>query len=105
MVTFDLPAALSGVSDDSVTVTPSTALASVPANVDIVGGSCIQAGTAGVGGAGSTTTTAATIELSSQCSLSAGQKVEVGFTADAPSSTGHDALRRLNVEERHAGLF
>ena len=35
---------------DSVTVTPSTALASVPANVDIVGGSCIQAGTAGAGG-------------------------------------------------------
>ncbi len=88
VVTFDLPAALTGVSDDSVTVTPSTALASVPANVDIVGGSCIQAGTAGVGGTGSATATAAIIELSSQCSLSAGQKVEVGFTADAPSSTG-----------------
>ena len=37
---------------------------------------------------GDTTTTAAIIELSSQCSLSTGQKVEVGFTADAPSSTG-----------------
>ena len=55
-VTFDLPVALSGPGHDSVTVTPSTALASVPANVDIVGGSCIQAGTAGAGGAGSATT-------------------------------------------------
>jgi hypothetical protein len=87
-VTFDLPAALSGPSDDSVTVTPSTALASAPANVDIVGGSCIQGGTSGVAGAGSATTAAVTIELSSHCSLSAGQKVEVDFTADAPSSTG-----------------
>ena len=87
-VTFDLPAALSGPSDDSVTVTPSTALASVPANIDIVGGSCIQAGTGGMGGAGRVSTTAVTIELSSSCSLSAGQNVEVGFAADAPSTTG-----------------
>jgi hypothetical protein len=87
-VAFNLPAALSGTSDDSVTVTPSTALASVPANIDIVGGSCIQAGTGGVGGAGTASTTAMTIELSSSCSLSAGQNVEVDFTADAPSSTG-----------------
>ena len=87
-VTFELPATLSGASDDSVAVTPSTALASVPANVDIVGGSCTQAGTAGVGGAGSATTTAVTIELSSHCSLGAGQQVEVGFIAEAPSRTG-----------------
>ena len=72
-------------SNDSVTVTPSTALASVPANIDIVGGSCIQPGT---GGAGSASTTAVTIELSSSCSLSAGQEVEVDFTAGAPSTTG-----------------
>ncbi len=87
-VTFDLPAALSGSSSDSVTVTPSTALASTPTNIDIVGGSCIQAGTTGVGGAGSAAATGLTIELSSKCSLSAGQKVEVDFTADAPSATG-----------------
>jgi hypothetical protein len=87
-VTFALPIALSGPSEDSVTVTPSTALASTPANVDIIGGSCIQAGTAGVGGAGSAAATGLTIELSSKCSLSAGQKVEVDFSADAPSSTG-----------------
>ncbi len=87
-VTFDLPAALSGLSDDSITVTPSTALASTPTNVDVVGGSCIQGGTAGGGGAGSAAATGVTIELSSHCSLSAGQKVEVDFTADAPSSTG-----------------
>ena len=71
-----------------MTVTPSTTLASAPANIDIVGGSCIQAGTAGVGGAGSAAPTGLTIELSSKCSLSAGQKVEVDFSADAPSSTG-----------------
>jgi hypothetical protein len=87
-VTFDLPAALSGPGNDSVTVTPSIALASVPANIDLVGGSCIQAGTGGVGGTGSASTAAVTIELSSSCSLSAGQQVEVGFTADAPSTTG-----------------
>ena len=87
-VTFEVPSALSGPSSDSVTVTPSTTLASAPANIDIVGGSCIQAGTAGVGGAGSAAPTGLTIELSSKCSLSAGQKVEVDFSADAPSSTG-----------------
>ena len=87
-VTFDLPAALSGAGNDSVGVTPSTALASTPTDIDIVGGSCIQGGTAGNGGAGSATPTGVTIELSSHCSLNAGQKVEVDFTADAPSSTG-----------------
>ncbi len=87
-VTFEVPSALSGPSSDSVTVTPSTTLASAPTNIDIVGGSCIQAGTAGVGGAGSAAPTGLTIELSSNCSLSAGQKVEVDFSADAPSSTG-----------------
>ena len=87
-VTFDLPAALAGANSDSVTVTPSTALGSSPANVDIVGGSCIQAGTAGVGGAGSATPTGVTLELSSKCSLDAGQKVEVDLSANAPASTG-----------------
>ena len=87
-VTFDLPSTLSGPSGDSVTVTPSTSLASTPSNVDIIGGTCIQAGTAGVGGAGAATATGVTVELSSKCSFSAGQKVEVDFTADAPSSTG-----------------
>ena len=87
-VTFELPSALSGPGGDSVTVTPSTALASTPTNVDIVGGACIQAGTAGVGGAGSAAATGLTLELSSTCSLNAGQKAEVDFTADAPPSTG-----------------
>jgi hypothetical protein len=108
-ITFDLPAALSGPSDDAVTVTPSTALASVPTNVDLVGGSCIQAGTAGVGGAGSATTTALIIEMASHCSLSAGQKVEVDFTADAPSATGQYQLGSNHAQayrrrdERHSG--
>ena len=93
-VSFNLPAALSGAGDDSVTLTPSIALASVPGDVGLVGGSCIQAGTAGVGGAGSATTTAVTIELSSHCSLNAGQNVEMDFTAVAPSST---ATMRFNV--------
>ena len=87
-VTFELAAALSGTNSDWVTVAPSTALASTPTNVDLLGGSCIQAGTAGVGGAGSATTSALTVELAKTCSFSAGQKVEVDFNADAPSSTG-----------------
>jgi hypothetical protein len=87
-VTFNLPVALSGTNSDWVTVTPSVALASSPTNVDLLGGSCIQAGTSGVGGAGSATTTTLTVELAQNCSFSAGQKVEVDFNADAPSSTG-----------------
>ena len=86
-VTFTTPAALAGSSDSWVTVTPSESLVSSPSSIALVGGSCIQAGTSGAGGAGIDTTTTVTIELGSTCAISAGDSVEVIYTADAPSTT------------------
>ena len=87
-VSFTAPTGLAGTSDSYVTVAPSEALVSTPANIDLVGGSCIQSGTAGAGGSGTDLSTGITIELSSSCSINAGNTVEVYFTADAPSTTG-----------------
>jgi hypothetical protein len=87
-VSFTAASGLAGSSDSYITVAPSVPLVSTPANIDLVGGSCIQSGTAGAGGAGSDLTSGITIELGSACSLSAGNTVEVLFNADAPSSTG-----------------
>ncbi len=88
-VTFTTPASLSGTSDSWVTVTPSESLGSVPANIALVGGggSCIQSGTTGSGGAGIDTAATVTIELNSTCAISAGTSVEVIYTADAPATT------------------
>jgi hypothetical protein len=86
-VTFTTPAALAGTSDSWVTVTPSESLGSVPANIALVGGSCIQSGTTGVGGAGTDAAATITIELGSSCAISAGTSVEVIYTADAPVTT------------------
>ena len=86
-VTFTTPAALAGTSDSWITVTPSESLGSVPANITLVGGSCIQAGTNGSGGAGNDTAATITIELSSTCAISAGTSVEVIYNADAPATT------------------
>jgi hypothetical protein len=88
-VTFIASTALSGGSDGSVTVTPSTPLGSTPSSIDLVGGGCIQAGTSGAGGAGSASATGVTIELGASCGVSSGAKVEVDFTADAPTSPGN----------------
>jgi hypothetical protein len=85
-IIFTTPAALAGTSDSWVTVTPSESLASAPANVALVGGSCIQAGTSGNGGAGVDATTSVTIELNSTCTIAAGTSVEVIYTADAPAT-------------------
>ncbi len=87
-VSFTSPSGLAGSSDSYITVAPSEALVSVPANIDLVGGSCIQSGTAGAGGAGTDLSTGFTIELSTSCSINAGNTVQVYFTADAPSATG-----------------
>jgi hypothetical protein len=87
-VSFTAASGLAGSSDSYITVASSVPLVSTPANIDLVGGSCIQGGTAGAGGAGSDLTSGITIELGSGCSISAGNTVEVFFTADAPSSTG-----------------
>ncbi len=87
-VTFTTPAALAGSSDSWVTVTPSEGLGSVPVNIALVGGSCIQSGTSGAGGAGTDTAGTVTIELGSTCSITSGSSVEVIYTADAPAATG-----------------
>ncbi len=87
-VSFTAPTGLAGTSNSYITVAPSEALVSTPANIDLVGGSCIQSGTAGAGGVGTDLTSGITIELSSSCSISAGNSVQVYFTADAPSATG-----------------
>ena len=67
---------------------PSETLVSTPVNIDLVGGSCIQAGTAGAGGAGTDLTSGITIDLGSGCSINAGSSVQVYFTADAPATIG-----------------
>jgi hypothetical protein len=87
-VTFTTPAALAGTSNSWVTVTPSETLGSVPANIALVGGSCIQSGTSGAGGAGIDTAATVTIELGSACAISAGTSMEVIYNADAPVTAG-----------------
>ena len=90
-LTFTEVAALSGTNGNWVSVTPSVSLTSSPTGVDLVdqsGSGCFQAGTAGQGGVGSTTTAELTIELASTCNIAAGDKIVIDFTADAPSSIG-----------------
>lgn len=88
-VIFTTPVALAGSTDSWVTVTPSESLGSAPANIALVGGSCIQSGTSGAAGAGTDIAATVTIELGSTCSISAGSSVEVIYTADAPAATGN----------------
>ena len=83
-VTFTVGKSLAGNSSDWVSVVPSTPLASTPANIDLVGSSCVQAGTNG----GAFTASAITVNLDGSCSLASGSKAEVDFQADAPASTG-----------------
>ncbi|MGA3218479.1 MAG: hypothetical protein ABSE77_05275 [Acidimicrobiales bacterium] len=87
-VSFTALAGLSATDDNFVIVQPTQSLASAPVNVFLVGGSCLQAGTAGTGGAGSDIAQGLTIEMGGSCSIAAGVTVQVDFTADAPSSTG-----------------
>ena len=88
VVTFTTPASLAGSSDSWVTVTPSESLGSTPVNIALVGASCIQSGTTGSGGAGIDVAATVTIELGSACAISAGDSVEVIYTADAPVTAG-----------------
>ena len=88
VVTFTTPASLAGSSDSWVTVTPSESLGGTPFNIALVGASCIQSGTTGSGGAGIDLATTVTIELGSTCAISAGDSVEVIYTADAPVTVG-----------------
>ncbi len=87
-LTFNAVGALAGSSNASVTVIPSVALTSVPTNIDLIGGNCIQAGTAGSGGAGSATASGMTIFLMASCSIGAGTPVSVTFNANAPAAAG-----------------
>ena len=87
-VTFTSASALSGTSDSYITVAPSEALNSVPANINLVGAPCIQSGTGGAGGLGTDLSSGISIELGSSCNIGAGSTVEVYFSAEAPPSTG-----------------
>ena len=89
-VTFTTAAALAGSSNASVTITlPTTTLTSAPTSIDLIGGNCIQAGTAGQGGSRARPRISGmTIYLISSCSISAGTSVTVAFTANAPATTG-----------------
>lgn len=91
LVTFTTPSALAGSSSSSITVatSPSTeTLGAAPTNIALTGGSCVQGGTAGVGGAGGTSVSGVTIFLNSTCSIAAGTRVTVSFNANAPAAQG-----------------
>jgi hypothetical protein len=83
-VSFTAGTSLAGSASDWVTIVPSEALGSTPSNIGITGSSCIQAGTNG----GSYSATGITINLNSSCSMAAGTKVTVLFTASAPFAIG-----------------
>jgi hypothetical protein len=83
-VSFTVNPSLSGGGADWVSVVPSTSLGSTPANISIVGSSCVQAGTNG----GAYSATGITINLNNACSLTSGTKAEVDFVANAPTATG-----------------
>ena len=85
---FKAGAALSGSHSSWVSVAPSEALGATPTKVQLIGGSCLQAGTSGAAGSGAATTSGVTIDLSSSCTIGSGDQVEVDFTASAPSTTG-----------------
>jgi hypothetical protein len=88
-VTFTSGAALSAGSDSWINVIPSTELGSAPTGIDLVGSSsppCFQSGTTGEAGPGTAAVTGITIELGSNCAISAGEGVQIDFTAVAPTS-------------------
>ncbi len=83
-VTFTTDTPLTGSEADSVTITPTAALASTPSNIGITGSSCIQAGTDG----GAYSALSIAINLTPGCNLAAGTQVTVLFTAGAPFAVG-----------------
>jgi hypothetical protein len=87
VVDFRATAALTGTGANTVTVASSSPLANTPGSValkDDSNNACSQTGTNG--GVVSPTTIA--VELASSCTISAGDKVEVEFSAAGPASTG-----------------
>ena len=87
-VSFTVPTALSGAHANWISLASSEALGSIPNGVVTSTTGCLQSGTAGGGGAGSSTATGLTIELASTCNISAGSRVQVDFTASSPSAAG-----------------
>lgn len=87
-VTFDAPSPLSGAKGQWLSITPSIPLSTAPSKVTLIGGSCLQSGTAGNAGPGTATTSGIVIDLASSCTINAGQKIEVDFDAEAPGSKG-----------------
>ena len=85
-VMFTAASSISGSSSSYITVTSTVGFGSIPANIDVVANNCIQAGTSGVGGAGSATSSGMQIFLASSCSITAGSSVTVSFSAAAPAS-------------------
>jgi hypothetical protein len=83
-VSFTPGTSLAGGAEDWVSIAPSEPLGSTPTGVALIGSSCVQAGTNG----GAFSATGLTIDLASSCSIGAGTKAEVDFTADAPIDTG-----------------
>ncbi|HUB70194.1 MAG TPA: hypothetical protein VL984_07220 [Acidimicrobiales bacterium] len=88
-VSFTVGNALSGGADDWVSVAVNgLPLSAAPTNIDLVGSSCIQSGTSGAGGAGTSATTLLTVELGTSCNLASGTTAQLDFTAGAPGSLG-----------------
>jgi len=87
-VRFKAGAELSGGDRSWISVAPSEPLGSVPASVDLISGSCLQAGVSGAGGAGTVSATGMTVEVASSCTIGAQSTVQVDFTADAPDTAG-----------------
>lgn len=85
-LSFTTPAALAGSSSSWISVMPSVALGTAPTSITLLAGSCIQGGTAGVGGGGISATNSLLIYLQSSCSIAAGTSVTVQFNANAPAS-------------------
>jgi len=83
-VSFTVNPSLSGGGPDWLSVLPSTPLSSTPANIALVGSSCVQSGTNG----GANSTTGITINLNGSCSLANGSQAQVDFSANAPAAIG-----------------
>jgi hypothetical protein len=87
-VSFNLPAGLYGARGDWVNVTASEALGSAPTSLELTGPGCVQSGTTGTAGPGTSTTGGLVIQLASGCNLTPGSRVQVGFRANAPAAAG-----------------
>jgi hypothetical protein len=87
-VRFMATGPLSSAAGSTITITPSSPLASTPTNVSLIDDTeteCFQSGT----GAGSLSATNLTVGPLSSCSINPGDQVEVDFTAAGPAVPGN----------------